>query len=136
MRVVRYKYWGRVVFISIFVVIFSIVYFLFSPEDSLYFPKCMFHSLTGWDCPGCGSQRAVHHLLHLRVKEAFFYNPLLICAIPYILAASYFDYWGGRERFPKAAKAMFGTIAIYILLCIVALFWILRNVLPITYCES
>lgn len=59
-----------------------IALYVFDPETSKGFLPCPFHWLTGLDCPGCGSQRAMHDLLHGRVAEAFGHNAALVCAIP------------------------------------------------------
>ena len=40
------------------------LYSEFDPAGSVFWPKCPFHLLTGLECPGCGSQRAVHSLLN------------------------------------------------------------------------
>ncbi|MFO7627182.1 MAG: DUF2752 domain-containing protein [Candidatus Fermentibacteraceae bacterium] len=37
---------------------------------------CPFHAITGFLCPGCGSLRAIHDLLNLRVADAFRHNSL------------------------------------------------------------
>ena len=50
----------------------------FDPAHHGFFPRCAFHSLTGLDCPGCGGQRAVHHLLHGEIAAAFRANALLL----------------------------------------------------------
>ena len=42
------------------------------------FPKCLFFSLTGLQCPGCGSQRALHSLLHLDLVAALRYNAYMV----------------------------------------------------------
>ena len=51
------------------------IYQTYNPA-SVYFPKCPFHYFTGFYCPGCGSQRAVHALLNLKLAKAFSYNAL------------------------------------------------------------
>lgn len=38
---------------------------------------CMFHTLTGLDCPGCGMTRAAYALLHGRFVQAVRYNPFI-----------------------------------------------------------
>lgn len=53
------------------------VLYTFPPVTSGFYPQCVFHQLTGLDCPGCGITRALHALLHGRVGEAFRFNPML-----------------------------------------------------------
>ncbi|MBB4034666.1 hypothetical protein GGR21_000553 [Dysgonomonas hofstadii] len=106
----------------------GILFYLFSPEESGFFPVCPFHYLTGYDCPGCGSQRALHHLSHLHLREAFLSNPLLIIAIPFLISGIYLEYFGGKERHPEIRKALYSKRAVYIILAIIILFWIGRNV--------
>ena len=58
--------------------------FLFNPETTRVFPPCPLHWLTGLHCPGCGSLRAMHCLLHGRIYEALSQNPLMVVSIPVI----------------------------------------------------
>ncbi|MBK9015906.1 MAG: DUF2752 domain-containing protein [Saprospiraceae bacterium] len=75
-------------------------YFLFDPASSSFFPKCPF-SRPRLKCPGCGSQRAIHALLHLQVGRAFSENPLMVISIPYLLTA--FDFLKRRNEKWQAA---------------------------------
>ncbi len=34
-------------------------------------PRCLFKLITGYECPGCGSQRAFHSLLHGDIAAAW-----------------------------------------------------------------
>ena len=54
------------------------VFFWFDPARNAFFPACLFHRLTGLNCPGCGGQRALHELLHGNVLLALRHNALLI----------------------------------------------------------
>lgn len=63
---------------------YAVVLYLRDPAGGGY-PACPFHWATGWQCPGCGSQRAMHDLLHLRVAEAFGHNALLVLSLPVLL---------------------------------------------------
>lgn len=110
------------------ILILGLVYFCHNPADSAWFPKCPFLAVTGLQCPGCGSQRAVHALLHLRVGEAFAHNPLLVMAVPYLAAALVFRRASVQMRFPKMRAFLFGQTAIFVVLAVVLLFWVLRNV--------
>ena len=48
------------------------------------FPACIFLSLTGYYCPGCGITRALHALVHGDLGRAFAMNPLALIIIPLI----------------------------------------------------
>lgn len=47
-------------------------------------PECPLHALTGLYCPGCGSTRALHALLHADVATALSMNPLLVVSLPFV----------------------------------------------------
>jgi len=64
----------------------SVILFHFDPEKTWFFPACQFHRLTGLDCPGCGSQRALHALLHGQVWTALHDNLLFVLSLPAFLA--------------------------------------------------
>lgn len=61
------------------------VLYLFSPEQYAFYPQCMFLNLTGLSCPGCGSLRSMHHLLHGEFTTAFRFNPLLWVLVPGVI---------------------------------------------------
>ncbi|MDR0922738.1 MAG: DUF2752 domain-containing protein [Hungatella sp.] len=42
---------------------------------------CLFHSLTGLYCPGCGGTRAVRSLLQGDLRMSFQYHPLVLYAV-------------------------------------------------------
>ncbi|MEV5105705.1 DUF2752 domain-containing protein [Streptomyces massasporeus] len=46
------------------------------------FPVCPFRTATGFDCPGCGSLRALHELTHGHLTAAADYNLLLVVFLP------------------------------------------------------
>ena|SRR6266404_1213560 len=68
----------------------AVILFLFNPAQSGFYPVCLFHQSTGLLCPGCGSLRALHQLLHGHVTAALHFNALLVLCLP--LGA----WWGGR----------------------------------------
>ena len=43
-------------------------------------PKCPFHKVTGWPCPGCGTTRCARQLLQCHWVAAFRLNPLAVLA--------------------------------------------------------
>jgi hypothetical protein len=58
------------------------VLFRFDPATSNYYPRCVLHAVTGLHCPGCGSLRATHELLHGHVGRALAFNPLFVFSLP------------------------------------------------------
>lgn len=48
--------------------------------------NCVFHSLTGLYCPGCGITRCLFALLKLDFYEAFMYNQLVFILLPFLVA--------------------------------------------------
>ena len=61
----------------------TVLYFV-NPQKPLLLP-CPFKTITGLNCPACGSTRAVHHLLHGRLLLALRCNALFVLGLPYIL---------------------------------------------------
>jgi len=56
----------------------------FDPATSGVFPPCPVRYFTGWYCPGCGSLRAVHQLLHGNLRAAWAMNPLTVFLSPFL----------------------------------------------------
>lgn len=54
------------------------LFFFINPEKGGVFPECIFHKITGYYCPGCGSQRAFHAFLHLDVRGVLRNNLLFL----------------------------------------------------------
>lgn len=57
---------------------------VFDPVRAGFFPPCPLWKLTGFYCPGCGSTRALYHLLHGHLGEALAFNPLAVLAAPFV----------------------------------------------------
>lgn len=105
-----------------------LVYWQFNPYEVDFLPRCAFHAFTGFTCPGCGSQRSVHFLLHLDLVTALRENALLVLALPYLLTYGLFQLQGWDHRRPALRKALFGPRAIRVILLVIVFFWIGRNV--------
>ena len=82
--------------------------------------------LTGYKCPGCGTQRAIHALLHGDVAGAFRYNALLLVAIPWIALCLYAE--SRRLRNPRLYALLNAPLLIWLFLAMVLLWWLLRNI--------
>jgi hypothetical protein len=57
---------------------------VFDPATSAVFPPCPLLALTGRYCPGCGSLRAFHQLLHGNLRNALAMNPLAVLTLPFL----------------------------------------------------
>ena len=102
------------------------VYFFVDPEEASWMPQCVFRRITGLDCPGCGSQRMIHALLHGNPAEAWRQNPFLLLSIPYIAALGIAS--AAPQRFPRLFRTVHSPIAI-IIFAVAIIFWtIYRNI--------
>ena len=100
--------------------------FIFEPGKSGFFPACPFRALTGFNCPGCGSTRGLHRLVHGDVVEAFEFNPLMVVSLPFLLYA--------LGRYTAAAvsgrplqKQQVNAKYIWMLFAVIMSFWVFRN---------
>lgn len=97
-----------------------------------YFPivvTCSIKEYTGWDCPGCGGQRAFDALVKGKFKEAFLFNPLIyfylgVLLYMYVLFAE--SYLLKNKRFMK--RFGFSTAFAYIFILLIIFFFIIRNI--------
>lgn len=117
--------------IAIICVIFiAIIFYLFDPLKAAIFPSCPFLSLTGWQCPGCGAQRALHHIANGEVAVAYGYNPLLVISIPYIVLYYVLRLMQKSKIWArKTLNLLYHGRAVYVILFIVISFFILRNLI-------
>ncbi len=110
------------------------LYFHFDPIHNILFPKCPLYATTGIYCPGCGSQRATHALLHMDIPGVFSSNLLFLPAIILVIwhyFTQIFNYFFGTHLQSILDKSK----APWVIFIIVLLFFILRNIpyKPFTY---
>ena len=100
---------------------------LFDPATSHLFPPCPLYVLTGWYCPGCGTLRAFHQLLHGNLRNAFNLNPLAMLSLPFVVygGASYAAFQLRGRHLPHI---FIPAAWIWALAVVVVLFGILRNI--------
>lgn len=120
----------RVLTVAAIIVAVAVIsaYYLIGPDAGVY-PRCMFRQLTGLDCPGCGSQRAIHALLHGRIAEAWGYNALLLIELPLIgllLIARAI-----QPRHPHLNALLNSRTVILLLLATIILWTIVRNLIGV-----
>jgi Protein of unknown function (DUF2752). len=105
-------------------------YYLFDPAVHP-FPQCPSYWLTGLQCPGCGSQRALHQLLHGHFREALQHNSLMVVGLPYVLFGLLLEYtaWGRRQESLK--RKWYGRTAARIAFAAIVVFTIGRNLVSL-----
>ena len=118
--------------IVILIAILGIGIFHFAnPENCKWFPKCWFYLLTGMQCPACGTQRAIHQLVHLNFAAAFKYNPFLIISAPYLIALVNFQCIYDGNKMQKLRKFCYQNATINGYLVLLTVWWIARNIIGI-----
>lgn len=62
----------------------TVAVFILAFGTLLYLLKipCIFSSISGLYCAGCGTGRMLHSLLHLDFRSAFAYNPFMMVFLP------------------------------------------------------
>ncbi|HSS22723.1 MAG TPA: DUF2752 domain-containing protein [Pyrinomonadaceae bacterium] len=99
---------------------------IFEPGKTGFFPSCPFRMLTGFTCPGCGSTRGLHRLLHGDVVAAFQFNPLMVLALPFMLYALS-RYTLAAIRGKSLQKHYLPPRYIWMLVGVIMAFWFFRN---------
>jgi hypothetical protein len=95
------------------------------PNEPGHYPTCPFLALTGWFCPGCGSLRALHALVHGDVREALARNPLVVITAPVLLV--WWVVWLVRVLRRRHRRWAAPAWTIWALLVLVVLFTVARN---------
>lgn len=104
------------------------VLFFFNPTTNHFYPVCLFHQLTGLNCPGCGMTRALYALLHGDFSTALRDNALLVLGLALFGLRGL---WLAVERFRgQTAGRWLPGKWIWPLLFVTLLFAVLRN-LPV-----
>ena len=98
----------------------------FEPGKTGFFPSCPFRALTGFNCPGCGTTRAVHQLLHGHVVAAFEINPLTILLLP-VLAYALVSFTKSANTGRPVHHAIVWQVRRTASLIVVFGFWVFRN---------
>lgn len=113
------------VVVAVLFVVMASVYFFFDPAEAGWMPKCIWKAATGTDCPGCGTQRMAHSLMHGDFRAAWHANAFAICMLPVIGFMVWLELF--RERYPVLYRRVHAPWVIGVLLASVILWWVVRN---------
>ncbi len=101
------------------------VLFFFDPAKHGFYPICLFHALTGWNCPGCGATRAAYQLLHGHLLRALHDNALFILMLAGLTARGAWLVMQKIRNRPAAFTV--SPVMLWALLVVVLVFTGLRN---------
>lgn len=108
----------------------TVLYFV-DPVGTAWAPKCMFRTIIGWQCPGCGISRATHALLHGHFAEALAYNYFFVVSIPYFFAVCAVIYIPALRRRARLYRAVTGPVPAWTYVTLFCSWWVVRNLLSI-----
>jgi hypothetical protein len=106
---------GRVLAVVALLGVALLSLYLIDPSQSSLLPPCPVHLATGLYCPGCGSTRAVHCLLHGDLPGALAKNALMVVSIPSIMLLCLRPKWAYLRPVP------------WIVLAVIVAYTMLRN---------
>lgn len=118
--------WWIIGAVAVIVIAGIAIYSTFDPSTVRFFPRCTFLTLTGLKCPGCGTQRAIHALLHGNFLEAVRFNAMMVASVPLLALYGYAEIV--RKSKPRFYSKVNSTPIILTIFVLVVLWWILRNV--------
>lgn len=116
---------NRILYI-IAIIAFLTYLFLMDPSIKGLYPSCPFYYLTGYYCPGCGTLRVLHNLMHGNILKALSYNALTVALLPLVLYLFLIEINIIKENSPL--YHIFSKNFYSVLLVIIFVFWILRNI--------
>jgi hypothetical protein len=108
------------------------MFYFFNPLRYTFYPPCLFKKWTGLNCPGCGSARALHAMLHGHFLQALNYNLMVVLCTPVVICGLLYFCTGKGEKLWRT----FNKPALYF--TIICVFFILRNinVYPFTFLNA
>jgi hypothetical protein len=112
---------------------FALALHVSDPSEMTSGPVCPFLATTGLYCPGCGTLRCLHALLHADLGSAIDYNVMTVLLLPMVIAAWLsVGFAGIRGRHPPRIWSAPGWTG-WAVAGAVGLFWILRNLSPAAF---
>lgn len=87
---------------------------------------CIFHNITGYPCPGCGTVRGLKYFFHLDFYNALMMNPLGVIIALYMVVGLVWitiDLVRGSDSFARLARFKLRWWMIVLVVVLVALNW-------------
>ena len=121
---------GNNVFVLALLSAVFITSIFYNPPDVPHFTVCIFKSLTGFDCPGCGLTRSFCALSKGNLSRAFYFNKLgpflyVIFLLCWARALFFVLRLGGAARFVNSALTILPLSKIALVAFVT--YWIART---------
>ncbi len=115
----------------VIVILLCVTYHFVDPSSETHLIQCPWRLLTGTLCPACGSQRALHALVHGHLAEAWSYNYFFIISIPFALAVVLASWYNFGHRLDGLKRIVLHPITLKAYVVLFCVWWIARNLLHI-----
>lgn len=99
-----------------------------SGPSASWLPGCLFHRVTGLDCPGCGMTRATYAAMHGRIGEAFRFNPVGMVLLPAAMIGLGLELAGWLRGKPLPVRFRIGGRWAWGVFGVLMAFWVFRNI--------
>lgn len=114
------------ILVSVIIVAILCLLLHYYPPQQIHLPPCAFYAITGLYCPGCGSARALHHLMQFDLVTAlqcnFFFVVLFPCFLYFLVSLLAEQF--GIAKLPQLHTGPAMTRALMITFIV---WWIVRN---------
>lgn len=105
--------------------ILAVTYYYYDPTEVDWMPRCLWKVVTATDCPGCGSQRMAHALMHGDICGAWHANAFALCMLPIIVFMIWLELM--RGSLPKLYSKVHSPWVIRLIFIMILAWWIIRN---------
>ena len=110
----------------IFFTALGVLYYIWLKATGIGIP-CIFKTVTGYSCPGCGITRMLEAVLRLDFKAAYKYNGAVLILLPILGAVYGFE----TVRYIKDGKTKYTLVSklVMAVACVILLtFGVVRNI--------
>jgi hypothetical protein len=120
--------WDKLCLLALWITILvtGIAIYKYNPVEFMFAPQCLFYKFTGLYCPGCGTARSLHALLHGNFLQAVDFNIFTVASLPFLVYALIAETIRKFTRY-RVPIVNIDARLITLLLILIVLFWILRN---------
>jgi hypothetical protein len=103
----------------------GMAYYIFYTITGIGVP-CIFRTITGYKCPGCGVTHMVVHMSHMEFVKAYNDNQLLFTTWPLLIGELIYMFY---LRLKQKKMSDFNKLLLVIYILILMVFGALRNIL-------